>query len=272
MALSFVIGFRHQLDTGRACGMHAHRDWELVYHPSGRGCTEAGSAGTRFGPGDLVVYPPRSVHDQMMDEAGEDWCIQFRGFDPPAELAEALWSAAVGGDQAIVAELDWLTSGFAQAEARLARLRLEAVLTAALARRRRSGTAAAADPASELAERAVRLAAERGHAFGGVAALARALGVSADWLRHACALARVDAPLRLLTRARLARAQALLVHTRQPLAEVARQVGYRDARYLVAVFRRELGCTPGQLRAGFAPVRPAVHGRRPAAERRSDRP
>ena len=255
MPLTFVIGFRHQLESGRACGMHAHRDWELVYHPSGRGTTAAGAAETRFCPGDLVVYPPRSVHDQVMDEAGEDWCIHMHGFEPPAELAEALWCASVGGDQAIVAELDWLTSGFAQAEVSLARLRLEAVLTAALACWRRSGTAAAADPASELAERAVRLATERGHAFDGVAALARSLGVSADWLRHACALAGVDAPLRMLTRARLTRAQALLVHTRQPLAEVARQVGYRDARYLVAVFRRELGCTPGQLRAGFTPAR-----------------
>lgn len=255
MPLSFVIGFRHRLETGRACGLHAHRDWELVYHPSGRGVTTAGSAETPFGAGDLVVYPPRSVHDQVMDEAGEDWCIHMRGFEPPAGLAGALWCAPVGDDQAIVAELAWLASGLAQADARLARLRLDAVLTAALARRRRAEPAAAAEPASELAERAVRLATERGHALGGVSALSRALGVSADWLRHACALAGVDAPLRLLTRARLARAQALLVHTRQPLAEVARQSGYRDARYLVAVFRRELGCTPGQLRAGIIPAK-----------------
>ncbi len=255
MPLSFVIGFRHQLESGRACGLHAHRDWELVYHPSGRGATAAGATEVSFSAGDLVVYPPHSVHDQVMDEAGEDWCIQFHGFEPPTELAEALWCASVGDDQAIVAELGWLTSGFAQADARLARLRLDAVLTAALGHRRRSGTAATADPASELAERAVRLTTERGHTFDGVAALASSLGVSADWLRHACALAGVDAPLRLLTRARLTRAQALLVHTRQPLAEVARQVGYRDARYLVAVFHRELGCTPGQLRAGFTPAR-----------------
>ena len=261
MALSFVIGFRHRLETGRACGLHAHRDWEMVYHPSGRGTTTAGAAETAFSAGDLVVYPPRSVHDQMMDEAGEDWCIHMRGFDPPADLADALWCAPVGDDQAIVAELGWLASGLAQADPRLARLRLDAVLSAALACRRRAGTATAADPANELAGRAVRLAAERGHALDGVAALARSLGASADWLRHACALAGVDPPLRLLTRARLVRAQALLVHTRQPLAEVARQSGYRNARYLVAVFRRELGCTPGQLRAGFTPAqagRPAV--------------
>lgn len=254
MPLAFVIGFRHRLEPGRACGPHAHRDWELVYHPSGCGTTTAGAAATPFRAGDLVVYPPRAVHDQVMDEAGEDWCIHLRGFAPPAELAEALWCAAVGDDPAVVAELGWLTSGLARAGTRLAGLRLAAVLTAALARRRLAGTAAAADPAREVAGRAVRLAAERGHAFAGVAALARSLGVSADWLRHACALAGVDAPLRLLTSARLARAQALLVHTRQPLAEVARQSGYRNARYLVAVFRRELGCTPGQLRAGLAPV------------------
>lgn len=261
MPLSFVIGFRHVLETGRACGLHAHRDWELVYHPSGRGTTSAGGAKTPFAAGDLVVYPPRSAHDQVMIEAGEDWCIHLRGFEPPGELTGALWSAAVGDDDATVAELGWLASGLARADQRLAALRLEAVLGTALARRRLAGAAVAAEPARELAARAVRLAAERGHAIAGVAALARALGSSADWLRHACAQAGVEPPLRLLTRARLARAQALLVHTSQPLAEVAHQSGYRDARYLVAVFRRELGCTPGQLRAGFVPTA----GKRPPA-------
>lgn len=261
MPISFVVGFRHRLEPGRACGLHAHRDWELVYHPSGRGITTASGAETPFSAGDLVVYPPRAVHDQVMDVAGEDWCIHMRGFEPPPELTGALWCAPVGDDQATVAELGWLASGLAQTDPRLAGLRLDAVLTAALLRRRRIGTAAAADPARELAERAVRLVAERGHALDGVVALARSLGASPDWLRHACALAGVDAPLRLLTGARLARAQALLVHTRLPLAEVARQSGYRDARYLVAVFRRELGCTPGQLRAGFTPAQ----AKRPAA-------
>lgn len=258
MALSYVVGFRHQLEPGRACGLHAHRDWELVFHPSGSGTTSAGAADTPFGPGDLVVYPPRSAHDQVMDAAGEDWCIHARGFEPPAELAEALWCAPVGDDPATVAELGWLTSGLAMADARLADLRLESVLTAALACRRSARSAASSDPARELAERAGRLAAERGHAISGVEELAKALGASADWLRHACARAGLEPPLRMLTRARLARAQALLVHTRQPLAEVARQSGYRDARYLVAVFRRELGCTPGQLRAGFTPAEPRL--------------
>jgi AraC-like DNA-binding protein len=261
--MHFIVGFRHHLSPGRACGLHAHRDCELVYHPTGSGTT-GGDAGTlTFAPGELVIYPAKTAHDQSMDEAGEDWCLHARGVDLPAPLAGSIWSAPVGDDAVTVAELAWLTSGVAQAGA-LADQRLAAVLTTALTRARVARTSTAADPARALVERARRLARERGHLLAGVAELARELDVSPDWLRHACARAGGETPLQLLTAARLTRARALLEHTPQPLAEVARQSGYRDARYLVAVFRRELGCTPGQLRAG----RQAVQ-RRPSRKPRS---
>lgn len=256
MALSFVVGFRHHLTTGRACGLHAHRDLELVYHPTGSGHTSGGGEQLPFAPGDLVVYPARAAHDQVMEVAGDDWCIHVRGGELPTELTGVLWSAAVGHDAVTVAELEWLTSGLAASDSPLANQRLAAVLTTALSCRRTTRSGGAADPAQELAERAQRLAALRGHAIPGVEELARELGASPDWLRHACARAGLEAPLRMLTRARLARARTLLEHTSQPLSAVAEQSGYREARYLVAVFRRELGCTPGQLRAGRAATRP----------------
>lgn len=250
MTIEFIVGFRHHLDAGRACGLHAHHDWEMVYHPSGSGRTNAGGHEAEFRPGDVVFYPPEVPHDQVMSEPGEDWCVQMRGFTPPPELAECCWTATLANDPAATAELAWLTTGAVFDESVLAALRIEAVLHAALARRQAAGAATATDPATTLATRAVRLAAERGHEIDGVESLATQLGASPDWLRHACAKAGAEPPLRLLTRARLTRAQALIAHTGLTLSEVARQSGYRDDRYLVAVFRRELGCTPGQLRAG----------------------
>jgi quercetin dioxygenase-like cupin family protein len=58
MDIELVVGFRHRLDAGRACGLHAHAGWELVYHPSGAGRTTAGGHELTFAAGDLVMYPP----------------------------------------------------------------------------------------------------------------------------------------------------------------------------------------------------------------------
>lgn len=250
MPCVLVVGFRHQLATGRACGLHVHTDWEMVYHPTGSGRTSAGGHDLDFHPGDVVFYPPRVPHDQVMASPGEDWCVQLRGFSPPPELAGCCWSASLGDDPAAAHEFAWLTTGAVIDEPALANLRVAAVVASALARRQAAGAAITADPAAALVARAVRLAAHRGHEIDGVASLASMLGSSPDWLRHACARAGAESPVRLLTRARLARAQALIAHTGLTLNEIARQCGYRDDRYLVAVFRRELGCTPSQLRGG----------------------
>ncbi len=251
MPASLLIGFRHQLSVGRACGLHTHRDWEIVFHPTGSGITTFAEAEIAFGPGDVVVNPPQVAHDQIMATAGDDWCLLVRDFAPPALIADRCWTAQVGHDPTTMAELDWLTSGIATTEPVIADLRVQAVLHTIVARCRIGEQTAMSGPAASLARHALRLAAERGHEIPGVENFAQLLGASTHWLRHACAQTGIPSPQALLTRARLAHAQALLLHTSHPLTEVARQSGYSDARYLIAVFRRELGCTPGQLRAGM---------------------
>jgi LacI family transcriptional regulator len=52
-----------------------------------------------------------------------------------------------------------------------------------------------------------------------------------------------------LQRVRLQTARRLLLTTQLPLDDVARRSGFRTVHYLCHVFRRELGETPGQVRA-----------------------
>ncbi|MFJ2937413.1 AraC family transcriptional regulator [Streptomyces sp. NPDC087219] len=59
-------------------------------------------------------------------------------------------------------------------------------------------------------------------------------------------------PMAYLTWWRLTRAAALLRDTPDPLAAVARRVGYSTPYALSHAFRREFGTTPGQYRAGLA--------------------
>jgi len=59
--------------------------------------------------------------------------------------------------------------------------------------------------------------------------------------------------LQYLQSQRVRRAQHLLAATRQPVAEVARRVGYRDAATFSQLFRRVVGLSPRDYRAQFGP-------------------
>ena len=51
-----------------------------------------------------------------------------------------------------------------------------------------------------------------------------------------------------ITRVRVERAKELLISTDQPLTTIARRTGFQTPQYLVQVFRRQVGVTPGQFR------------------------
>ena len=51
-----------------------------------------------------------------------------------------------------------------------------------------------------------------------------------------------------ITRVRIERAKELLVSTDQPLTTIARRTGFQTPQYLVQVFRRQVGKTPGLFR------------------------
>jgi AraC-like DNA-binding protein len=58
-------------------------------------------------------------------------------------------------------------------------------------------------------------------------------------------------PQRYVMHRRVERAKALMSRTDQPLAVIAREVGFADQSHLTAVFRREIGVTPAHFRAAL---------------------
>jgi AraC family transcriptional regulator len=58
-------------------------------------------------------------------------------------------------------------------------------------------------------------------------------------------------PQRYVMHRRVERAKALMRRTNQPLALIAQEVGFADQSHLTAVFRREIGVTPGHFRAAL---------------------
>ena len=59
-------------------------------------------------------------------------------------------------------------------------------------------------------------------------------------------------PQRYVMQRRLEPAKTLMRRTRQPLALIALEAGFVDQSHLTAIFRREMGVTPGKFRAAMA--------------------
>lgn len=74
------------------------------------------------------------------------------------------------------------------------------------------------------------------------------LGVSEDFLRDCFKKETGVTPVVYLNRCRVSQAKALLVSSRQSLAEVARAVGFSDQKNFERVFQREVGVSPSAYR------------------------
>jgi AraC family transcriptional regulator len=59
-------------------------------------------------------------------------------------------------------------------------------------------------------------------------------------------------PQRYVIQRRVEHAKALMRRTKQPLALIAQETGFADQSHLTAIFRREIGVTPGQFRTTSA--------------------
>jgi AraC-like DNA-binding protein len=78
------------------------------------------------------------------------------------------------------------------------------------------------------------------------------LGVSAFSRSFAKSLG--SPPYRYFAALRMQRAKELLVHSRQPLAQIAGEAGYADQAHFTAAFTRHSGVSPGKWRSEFGTV------------------
>jgi len=77
----------------------------------------------------------------------------------------------------------------------------------------------------------------------GVSAFSRAFGKSIG-----------SSPYRYFAALRMQRAKELLIHSNQPLTEIAGETGYSDQAHFTAAFTRAAGMSPGKWRAEFGTV------------------
>lgn len=231
--------------------MHRHDHLEVVHCLQGGGTTRgADGSELRFAAGDTCIHPAGSRHDRRFAVPGSSLVLRLR-LDPPVPAALRRPLLVSGPPSAwLAAELRALAAPQVPVAgwARLALdLRASAVLCTLLAQADQQGQG---DADADLAERAARLIAERLATIGRLPGLARELGVPHDRLRRVFRRQRGQSLLAWLTEVRARRAHELLLNSSLTLAEVARQCGYGNARYLARIYRRLYGIAPGATRRG----------------------
>lgn len=259
--VTFVTGFRQVLPAGNQCGLHSHDCTEIVYHPSGSGTTRMGTdrSEMHFAPGSIVVYPPGLVHDQRMTTEGVDCCLIVR-----CRLGRRSWPGRtlhipVLHDPCISKEilsLCVLPSAPDAVQQRLYQARGTAIVCGLLAEETHAETAACPDVATVHIQKALRYIDEHLQTVASVADVAGAVGLSGEHMRHLFVRRTGDTISHYLVAARVRRATELLRHTTLPLKSIASACGFRNERYLCAVYKKATGRTPGQQRRrGAIPVR-----------------
>ncbi|MBA2482051.1 MAG: helix-turn-helix transcriptional regulator [Planctomycetes bacterium] len=249
--LSYVSGWSHQV-SGR-CGVHSHRSFEIVFHPSGRGVSELADGTTvPFGPGDALVYAPFQRHDQAMSEPGEDVCVHVDAGAPIPPSLQACFVVRDVRDAALLSDLRWLARGRGLAlPGGLERVALDHRATAVMAGLLHAATASQTAPDSadvRRAEAAHRFIAEHYQTISRIEEVAAAAGCGYGHLRH-CFKARYRRSLvRWLAEVRVDRAKDLLAHSTLPLRDIAQLCGWANERYFSTVFAGLVGFPPGEFR------------------------
>jgi AraC-like DNA-binding protein len=248
---TYLVGFHRPACEGICCPVHDHDGLEVVYHAAGDGVTRlAAGSSISFEQGGAVIYPPRTLHDQVMNRPGMDVCVQMAlSGSLPRALESPLYVRRVE-DPWLVRELDALGTGHPAASPamRVALAHRSAAVLVRLVEAAEPHPLDDTSPAEQHAARARQYIDEHFQGIERIEQVAAAIGLGPDYLRHAFQRTYGVSPIGYLIRIRMARAQELLLHSALPHKAIADLCGIDDDKYFARVFRKNVGTTPGAFR------------------------
>lgn len=238
---------------------HGSRDWLLIYTSSGRGrCGHAGGD-LLVGPGDLILLKPQVRHDYGTARGHRHWEPLWAHFIPRPTWLEWLdWPEAAPG-------LLHLSLGQHELRPRIARRLRDAIALNAGPSPLHEQLALnaleevllwcdLANPRKENAgvdgrvQRALDFICARFAEPLTVARIAAHCGLSPSRFAHLFRRHTGETPQRYLELQRLNRARQLLEFTQEPVATIARQVGFENPFYFTLRFKRHAGASPREWR------------------------
>ncbi|WFB36834.1 AraC family transcriptional regulator [Kiritimatiellota bacterium B12222] len=253
--LTFLAGWRAPVCQGVSCQVHAHASVEMVYHRKGGGVTRLGERQDQvvsFAEGSCVLYAPGLLHDQVMDEPGEDLCVHLA---LPMDFTRSLKGCLMVPDAAREISGDWdrLTAGrdaIDPLERQILNLRATTIFLELM-----QGVLSPTPTEQLSGKRPVSRAEEyiREH-FARIESMwevAEYAGLSRDRLRHVFKQQRGITLVAFMTQVKLERAKSLLVHSTLPLKQISTLCGFKDEFYFSNVFKRQVGVPPGAYRNNY---------------------
>ena len=231
------------------------RDWLLVYTVSGQG--RYGHAGGEFvtQPGDLVLVRPGVKHDYGTARGARHWEPLWAHFIPRPgwlpwldwpEVAPGILHLALRGHEAAprlvsrFRDVIRLNAGPSRQREALALNALEEILLwcdLANPRRETAGL-------DSRIRRSLEFICEHFTEPLNVARIAAHCGLSPSRFAHLFRAQTGETPQRFLELQRLNRARQLLEFTQEPIAAIARSVGFENPFYFTLRFKRHGGASP----------------------------
>ena len=246
--------------------MHAHEDYtEIVLITGGRSDYLIGNRQYAVKKGDLLVYNPGIVHDEVAGagEEVETWCVAVGGLRMPGIPGNAL----IPEDRGCVFKADslfepmhslcgmmfQLLSGQVAGAAAHCQGLLRAYLTMALTviEHQDSPLVEHEEEDSVLGKRVMRYIDEHYREQLNLQEIADALHVSPYYMSHVFKKMSGYAPMSYLQKRRIGEAQTLLIHTDRSISEIAYSLGYDAQSHFNQQFSKHVGMPPGEFRRQY---------------------
>ena len=264
---SFVYLVTGYLENGkeyRTWRPHGTDDWLLLATVHGAGEIRGSTADSLIAqPSDIVLIRPHTVHDYRtrLSTTAPYWHFWWTHFHPPAEwLPYLCWPEVFSGILRL--SLDGESSACVAVYDALRQMHIHA--TGALPRREQFAMNSlenailwcnTVNPLAPQANRDVRvqnaadwLCRHLHDSETTLQAAAAQVGLSPSRLAHLFTAQMSESPAQFLERERIQRACQLLDVTAQPIHEIAYSVGYTDAFYFSARFKKRMGQNPRAFR------------------------
>jgi AraC family transcriptional regulator of arabinose operon len=259
--VSLVAGTSHYAPDahGATYRRHGLDQWVLNLTLEGMGRINTGENSFTASPGDILLFPPRIVHDYSWEPGPDLWIHHWIYFSPLANWAPLLnWprrGGSVLGFPLHKGEVHDNVRGAMERCLRMfrsphqARIRFctnaleEALLWCDVANPFSSGSIG--DPRIQAA---LAFMLENFASDLTVAAIARECALSPSRFAHLFQAETGQPPARYLDSLRIWKAQELLLGGAKSVKEVSNEVGYRDPLYFSRVFRQKVGMNPRMFR------------------------
>ncbi len=208
-----------------------------------------------FDNGDVVVYAPNEMHDQVMKQEGEDMCVTIAVPRGRERLPTTCFSVSNVEDASIIEDIRLLSRGGVRldpTEQAIFNLRATSTLYALVHLACARGEEDGRDSAQNHVRKAEHYIRDHFTTIRSLPEVAEAVGISYDHLRHLFKAKRKKSLVGYLNEMRMERAKTLLIHSRLPLKQVAAMCGFADEYYFSAVFHRSVQMPPGRYRAALS--------------------